>query len=468
MVCLQPKVTFASNGIKFTTHQATMTSMTFFAQLVSHPKRWIAQQTGNIAMVTALTIAGVVLAVGVAVDMARTGATQTALAAAVDAAVLQAAAAGSTDQATIEDRATHSLELNYDDTKFGEIIESSIAATDDDITLSATARYETSFLSLFGIDHVNIPVSSTATQGGMNLEVALVLDLTGSMSSASVASLQAAAKSLASTVIQGDQSYYSTRVAVIPYSIGVNLGSRASDARGVITEGTCTTPGCEYYSYNSEANTSAVDTCVTERTGDYAYTDDSVALAPVGLHYATSMDPCPDSHEILPLTSDVDEIEEMIDALEGGSATAGQVGIAWGWYALSPNIGMWSGSEVPAAYDAENTTKIVVVMTDGSFNVAYCNGVQSKDYNQISDNINCKATNGGPTAQAKKLCAAMKALGVVIYTVGYNVTSSSTAGKFLTYCASDSAKVYITSGTDALEEAFETITSEVVTLRLSK
>jgi Mg-chelatase subunit ChlD len=174
------------------------------------------------------------------------------------------------------------------------------------------------------------------------------------------------------------------------------------------------------------------------------------------------------SNEFLPLTSDIGTIEDRIDSLVQGGATAGQVGVAWGWYAVSPNIGLWSGDQAPAAYGTDNTEKIVIVMTDGEFNIAYCNGVMSKNYYQDASRINCDATNGSPTSQAKSLCTAMKAEGITVYTVGYDISSSTKAQSLLSDCASDSSKYYLSSSTSDLEAAFAAIADEIVSLRLSK
>jgi hypothetical protein len=244
-----------------------------------------------------------------------------------------------------------------------------------------------------------------------------------------------------------------------------------SDARGTTTSGTCSSTGCDYYSFTNSSGSAAtygITNCATERTGSDAYTDANVKTSPVGSLYAPNSWYCRSSNEILPLTSDIGTIEDRIDALEQGGATAGQVGVAWGWYTVSPNIGMWTGDQAPAAYGTENTEKIVVIMTDGEFNISYCNGVMSKNYYQGSDRINCNATNGSPTSQAKSLCTAMKAEGITVYTVGYNISNTTTAKSLLSDCASDSAKYYLSGSTTELEAAFSSIADEIVSLRLSK
>lgn len=426
---------------------------------------------GNVSVLGSLSIIGLLLAAGSAIDFANVVDTNTALSSAVDAAALQASATGSSDTDTLDDRVTASLDYNYNEARYGELINRDLSVSGDTLTLTATARYRTAFLRVFGIDHVDVPVTAEVMKGGVNIELALVLDTTSSMSSSDMASLKTAAKALAETVINGDQSGYSTRVAVIPYSYGVNLGTVASDARGAVTSGTCTSPGCSYYSFTRSDGSSAsygIMDCATERTGSEAYTDASVKAAPVGRLYAPNAFYCRSTNEILPLTSDIGTIEDRIDSLVQGGATAGQIGVAWGWYTVSPDIGMWTGEQAPAAYGAENTEKIVVIMTDGEFNISYCNGVMSKNYYQGSDRINCNATNGSPTSQAKSLCTAMKAEGITVYTVGYDISNNSTAKSLLSDCASDSAKYYLSSSTAELEAAFSYIADEIVSLRLSK
>jgi Mg-chelatase subunit ChlD len=413
----------------------------------------------------------VLLAAGSAIDYANVVDTSTALSSAVDAAALQASATGSSDTDTLNSRVTASLNFNYSEARYGELISRDVSVSGDTLTLTATARYKTAFLNILGIDHVDVPVTAEVMKGGFNIELALVLDTTSSMSNSDMTALKTAAKTLAETVINGDQSGYSTRVAVIPYSYGVNLGTMASDARGAITSGTCSSPGCSYYTFTKSSGSSAtfgITNCATERTGSEAYTDASAKMSPVGRLYASSSLYCLSSNEFLPLTSDIGTIEDRIDSLVQGGATAGQVGVAWGWYAVSPNIGLWSGDQAPAAYGTDNTEKIVIVMTDGEFNIGYCNGVMSKNYYQDASRINCDATNGSPTSQAKSLCTAMKAEGITVYTVGYDISSNTRAQSLLSDCASDSSKYYLSSSTSDLEAAFAAIADEIVSLRLSK
>ncbi len=112
---------------------------------------------------------------------------------------------------------------------------------------------------------------------------------------------------------------------------------------------------------------------MSERTGAEAFTDRPPTTAPVGWNYASPNNPCLDS-ELIPLTANKGAVLDAIDDLTATGSTAGQIGIAWGWYALSRDFGMWSGTSQPAAYDTRDVSKIAVIMTDGDFNTSYCMG----------------------------------------------------------------------------------------------
>ena len=173
---------------------------------------------------------------------------------------------------------------------------------------------------------------------------------------------------------------------------------------------------------------------------------------------------------IVPMSTNRTSLKATIDSLAAGGSTAGQIGAAWGWYMLSPNFAyLWPSASQPAAYTQVDVLKVMVFMTDGDFNTAYCNNVLSNDsqgYN--SDQINCNATNGNSTTQAQAICTAAKAKGVIIYTVGFQVGSGSTAETFIKGCATDADHVYLPTSGTLLKDAFSAIGRDITKLRLSK
>lgn len=431
-------------------------------------------ERGNITVLMAIGFMATVFACGSAIDYGRIIAARTQLAAAVDSAALQAGISTITDMRRLEKLARDAVEQNYSEIDFGYITAFSMTRSSNEIDLSVTAEFQTSFMRLAGIETINLPVSAEVTRSGNNLEVSLVLDTTGSMNGNKLNSLKTAAKTFIDTVVWDNQSQFYSKVALVPYSMGVNLGTRASQARGSISSGTCTSPGCASYRFrnaNRQNRTLAVSSCVSERTGTHAFNDTPPSSAPVGRNYASPNNPCLDA-ELMPLTSNKTALRDAIDDLDAKGSTAGQIGIAWGWYALSKDFGMWSGASAPAAYDAEKVSKIAVIMTDGEFNTSYCNGVIAKSSGSGSgsgdDKIDCNATNGNATTQAEQLCTAMKAKGIAIYTIGFDIEDDETAIEIMTDCASAPNQAYLAATDSELQTAFREIGRKVTQLRISK
>ena len=148
-----------------------------------------------------------------------------------------------------------------------------------------------------------------------------------------------------------------------------------------------------------------------------------------------------------------------------------QIGIGWGWYMLSPDFGyLWPSESQPAAYGADDLLKIAVLMTDGEFNTAYCNGVVSSDStaSSSSNRINCNATNGDPFAQAAALCAGMKAEGVIVYTVGFDISDNVDVVNVLTNCATSPAHAKLADNGGDLKTVFRQIAVEISNLRVAR
>jgi len=240
----------------------------------------------------------------------------------------------------------------------------------------------------------------------------------------------------------------------------------------------CTTLGCQWYRFTNASNSTVVwpisASCVTERTGAHAYDDVSPGTALVGYNYPAPSDSnsrCPTT-SIIPLTANKTTLNNQISTLAASGYTAGQVGTAWGWYMISPNWGsLWPADENrPAAYGAPATAKVAVIMTDGTYNMTYCNGVMSKDAGSgsNSNHINCNATNGDGGVQAQTICTAMKNAGIIIYTVGFDMSGEpQSSTDMLTNCATAPSYFYNASDGTALHAAFASIATSISNLRIS-
>lgn len=617
-------------------------------------KRFSHCQRGNVAMMFALSLPVLIMTSLVGVDVHRISTVRANLQDALDAAALAAARSPHMDDANITTvgmaalranlQAYPQIALREDLTSFHLTEEGAVVA---DSRVDVDTLVANIFLPPYGQlldDRVQVGVESEVLRSSTNLEVALVLDITGSMAGSRIATLRESATELVELVVQTQQTPYYSKAAIIPYSMGVNLGSMANGARGTPPAGRsisnatwstgptrsissisrnnsritvtsnghgfstgdfvyvwnasgmtqinnerfrvrrvdnnsfrlqtpdgqdinpyyygnysgngrvvecqrddcavtitssnhdfqnggqvrildvsglstlndttyrvadrtrdtfvllgsdprgqtysrngtafCADYGCQYFTYTGRwgaERTSQISSCVSERTGDEAFTDASPGDARVGANYPIPGNGCP-SNVLTPLTSDRNHLIQQISQLSDGGSTAGQIGLAWGWYAVSPNFNsLWPSTTNHAApYGSNNLLKVVVMMTDGEFNTPYCDGVIAQNAGAGSGDTNwhnrCDARNGSPFQQAVDLCAAMQDEDIIIYTVGLGVANANdntpntvdTAREVIETCATSPDHVYLPDGDTDLREAFRAIARSISDLRIAR
>lgn len=248
----------------------------------------------------------------------------------------------------------------------------------------------------------------------------------------------------------------------------------------------CGADGCQVRVFTSKGGVLRrlpSSTCVSERSGNNAFTDAAAGTgAWVGRNYPHSNNPCP-GDTITPLSSAGSALKTEIDSFVATGSTAGQIGIGWGWYMVSPNFGsIWPSDSRPGAYEPTKTLKVVVIMTDGEFNNPYCDGVISRDAasdgsgGDVNFQINCSPEKGGPFSQSVQMCQAMREAGVVVYTVGLALNKNrgpnntvDTAIELMETCATNKDTHFFqpNTGTD-LKDAFKAIGRDITRLRIAR
>jgi len=540
--------------------------------------RFLTGRRGGVAIWGAFLAVPLLGFMGLGVDSARGYLVRARLSQALDAAGL-AAGKQFTNEAKAIEAAQMVFKANFPSTYMDAALTGPTITFNTEaqtVKVTASAVLPTYFVHLVGVNTFKVAAEAEVMRNGTNLEIALVLDVTGSMNnpSSKIADLKLAAKDLIDIVVYADQTEYYSKVTIVPYSNSVNVGALADQVRGNITTTTktitaitkanpavvtsanhglnngdkifitgatgmtqvnnsttarsstssaspstnaafwvvankttntfqlrypsgtnvnstswgtysgsagrihCTTAGCDYYAFQSAETGNTwraflYSTCASERTGAQAYTDAAPSTSFVGRVYPPpSGNSCPTS-TILPMQADKTTLKNYVDTLTAVGSTAGHIGIAWGWYLLSPNFSyLLPGASQPAAYNTPELIKIAVIMTDGAFNTGYCNGVIAKDAGSGSgnsyDHNNCNATNGAPFTQALATCNAMKAAGVTIFTVGFQIGSEVGAEDFMRACASTEWHFYNAADGGALKQAFRAIAVNISRLRLSK
>jgi hypothetical protein len=440
-------------------------------------------QGGNVAMVFALMAIVLMVAIGAAIDIGRWLHARDQTVAAVDAAVLAGGRQLQTDN-TDTAAALAAAQKFYTQNTASRlpVIDDSIsfAIGDDGISVTANgfAYIKTPFLQLANVD--KLPLFGTGQQpiaqaqlaaggnGGESVEVSMMLDITGSMAGQKLQDLKDSASDLINIVVWDDQSKFTSKVAIVPFSEDIRLPTTTAlnAARGTSLPSSKSVSKTTYF----------LSDCVVERTGTQKYSDTAPGSGQYVMgHYTTSSTgsgknkkgvcTVPAGAEVMPLTSDKSSLLAKVAGLTAAGGTAGHLGTAWAWYTLAPNwSSLWPAS-TPAAYGTDKLEKIAVLMTDGEYNTQY-------DSNGISANQNAascpQAANGCSTNQARALCTAMKAKGVVVYTVGFQVGSNQTAVDTLTQCATDPTKFYNAADGNQLRQAFRDIALKISSLYLSK
>lgn len=128
----------------------------------------------------------------------------------------------------------------------GDVVENSVTfvTTDNDqsVTFSGTASVKTTFLQVLGVSSLPIAkpakaTTSTSGYSGSNLEIAMMLDVTGSMcddgvgpctSSVKLDGLKAATTNLADIVLGQASSTYTSRIALVPFARDVRIDVNGS------------------------------------------------------------------------------------------------------------------------------------------------------------------------------------------------------------------------------------------------
>ncbi|MEO1205951.1 MAG: pilus assembly protein TadG-related protein [Pseudomonadota bacterium] len=321
---------------------------------------------------------------------------------------------------------------------------------------------DTITLDFLGIDKLEIDVSAGVACGSKRLELAVMMDTTGSMGSwaggqRKLDSMKYAGNDLID-IFKSNMEAGATRIALVPFAEAVNVGNLANDVRGPYSSGQSNSPGAYKYRYKYKSNKRRTDTitsCVSERTGSERYTDAPPSQAYVGRVY-TSNGSCKPNKEIMPLTNDEQALRSRINSLPASGGTAGHLGTAWAWYLISDKWAyLFDEESKPEVPNEEELTKAVILMTDGEYNEQYCNDVDD-------DRIwNCNAPNGSSKTQALALCTAMKNSGVQVYTVGFGISSNSSQANMLKSCATDEAKYFFPYDGTELRAAFASIGAQL-------
>lgn len=406
--------------------------------------RFARDNRGATAVIFGLTLIPAIGIMGIAVDSWRAFNVSTLTMGALDAAALAAAKGVATEnlsESEAQRQGKDYFNANFKGGTYGATLKSLQIVTDPSMqsaTATAELQVETTFTRIFNVNYMDINRTVTAVYQTDNrdLELAIMLDVTGSMCKpcSKLEDLKVAAKDAVNILLADNRSERKVRIGLAPYSASVNAGRYARRA----------------------SNGRSVDGCVFERSGRHAYRDTAPRR---GRYLGAMVDPrdptndqygCPPA-EVLPITENKSLLNRTIDSYDAKGWTAGHLGIAWSWYLVSPRwSGVWPASSRPVSYGDKETVKAVILMTDGKFNTSYRNGPQ----------------NDSSTNQAVNLCGNIKDEDVIVYSVAFQAPES--AKDTLKECATSPDYFFDASNGEELRTAFRDIATRLAFPRITK
>jgi Flp pilus assembly protein TadG len=304
---------------------------------------WWAATTGNVGVAFALILIPLCAVVGVALDYLRASNLRSVLQGVTDAAVLAAGAEGGDDEAALRNTVTLYMNVNLparSKAALGAV--RIIFRKPATIRVEADAVSPNALLRLVGIDETPVAVASEAVRANP-LEVALVLDNTGSMAGAREAALRKAVRELIDTLMI---DLADVKVAVVPFSQYVNVGVEYRTAPWLKLHAI---PADETWIGCVRSRVLPLD--VTDRLPQYTY--------PI-LTQQTSLAPnqfCPGP--LTPLTADKSVVMAAINGMVMNGETYIPAGLMWGWNLLSHDPPFTEAR-------AKGVRKAMVLMTDGA------------------------------------------------------------------------------------------------------
>lgn len=211
----------------------------FSKYLTTATRRWLKDRTGATIVLYAVLAVPLLAFVGVAVDYSRLHSARVELQNALDAAGLAGARAyentiGSpaTRQAAAVQAANDFFEANFPD-EFQDITDPLLTVTPsvETVRVSATATMPTTFMQVVGTEVMNVAATTTVIRSGRGVELALVMDNTGSMRGRirgetvnKMDSMKAAAATLVNILYGEQEEIDNFYVSLVPYAAMVNVG----------------------------------------------------------------------------------------------------------------------------------------------------------------------------------------------------------------------------------------------------
>ncbi|MGI9393916.1 MAG: pilus assembly protein TadG-related protein [Boseongicola sp.] len=310
---------------------------------------------------------------GIAVDLMLYENQRTHLQNSTDRAVLAAANLDQTvDPAVVvqDYLAKSGINIDLDDVTVTEV-GSMPVITGRQVSVDIDGDFNTMLMNMVGVNTLPLGALSEATEAINDIEVSLVLDVSGSMgSNQKLERMQDAANDFVAEILAGSEDGR-VSMSLVPYSTQVSAGPELLAQMN--TEHNHDYSHCVNFAGSSFSSVAIDHTVALSQTAHFD----------PWRHYNSGQSPrnyvCRNESyfDILPWTNDIAALTNQINAFEDGGNTSIDVAVKWGAALLDPSMSapldaLITSGDVPAefaprpfAYTRDDTLKFIVVMTDG-------------------------------------------------------------------------------------------------------
>ncbi len=494
--------------------------------------RFFRNNRGNLAIIFALSLMPLSAAAGAAIDLNRAFIVQQRLERALDAAGLAVGSAPAASDAEMKAMAQSFFDANYNDEEMGVPGELVLAAANGRVTLSATAELPTTIMKIIGYDKLTVGSEIEVVRESKALEVAMVLDNTGSMAwNGKIGALRTAAEDLVS-ILFGDQDTPDLlTMSLVPFVTAVNIKAPGFDMNWMDADGNSAFHGenfdpnrgpTNHFELFDGINNASWKGCVEMRPEPYDTLDTAPTLGNADTlfvpyfwpdepdngsgynnNYANdriggnknkrqsnggkymnrnvSVDETPSSTEgpnkacarpLVPLTNSKSTLINEVRAMEPwyNSGTNIAEGLAWGWRVLSPGAPFSEG----ASFGNPDVQKALILLTDGNNEIVSQSTHNDSDYTSFGyvGTGRLGTTNRGTARniidqKVAEMCTRVKADGVRIYTITFQLNSSSLAEIFRN-CATEPELYFDSPSNEELRRVFQSIAFDLSNLRIAR
>lgn len=461
-------------------------------------------ERGGMTLLILVLFTGIILMTGFALDLLRQESARADLQAALDRGVLAAASATQTvDAETVVGEYVDGR--IWDGVAAHISVATDVGATGRQVSAQSSFAIDSMFLQIAGLEQLPVPAAAAATQAFTNVEISLVLDISGTMRFNSgnnyiegaglrrIEFLRPAANNFIDTMLGGSGSGQTT-ISLIRYAGQVNPGPVMFGLLG----------GVPYHTDSS---------CIEFNIDDFVLPDPGGGggvIVPTGLpepgtytqvpHFhhwwlePITMDWgwCPsDGEQIVYLSNDAEALKAEIDSIRLHDGTGTYNAMKWALGLLDPSSQPVIASLVsaglvdpgfqarPLNWTGDDSDKIIVLMTDGQITGQY------RPDDPLDPRLDTMETqpseHGIPWSQVFSsddgfdafiaLCDAAKLQGVTIYTIAFNAPSAARDQMY--ECASGDPLVegskemhFFDVQDEGINDAFDEIAAQILKLRL--